>query len=138
MSSSIPRVESDGQLSRAPSEIDLSALPTSTSRKASDGLMLATDDRWIASLDLNGFAAELKSLGKTLADNQGAADVEHLHKIVRWSRTCTAVGLVTSAVCPKCAASDLTHPASETLWPAAASAAKVGLGWLGIGPRADV
>jgi len=100
MSSSIPRVESDGQLSRAPSEIDLSALPTSTSRKASDGLMLATDDRWIASLDLNGFAAELKSLGKTLADNQGAADVEHLHKIVRWSRTCTAVGLVTSAVCP--------------------------------------
>ena len=38
--------------------------------------------------------------GKTLAENQGQADVEHLHKIVRWSRTCTAVGLLTSAVCP--------------------------------------
>jgi len=94
-------VPSDDELSRAPSELSLPTLaqPKDTSL-AKTNMLLAKEDRWIASLDLNGFAAEPKSLGKELADQQGAADVAHLDKIVLWSRTCTAVGLVTSAVCP--------------------------------------
>ena len=86
------------ELSRAPSELNLESLHQSKPEAKSG--VLAPEDKWIASCDVNAFATELKALGKTLAANQGAADVEHLHKIVRWSRTCTAVGVVTSAVCP--------------------------------------
>jgi len=92
-------MSTDDLLSRAPSELNLDTMAPAQ-KESKNGMLLAKEDRWIATLDLNGFAAELKSLGKTLAENQGQADVEHLHKIVRWSRTCTAVGLVTSAVCP--------------------------------------
>ena len=51
------------------------------------------------SLQLDTFAAELKALGKTLAAQQGSEDAEHLYKIVRWSRTCTAVGVATAVYC---------------------------------------
>ena len=85
-------------LSRNPSELNL-ARENEQTQKVDGGIALAKEDRWIASCDLNAFAHELKELGKTLAASQGSADVEHLRKIVRWSRTCTAVGLLSSAVC---------------------------------------
>jgi len=87
----------DDDLSRAPSELNLKKLAKDASPVT--GVPLAKEDQWIATLDLDAFAGELRELGKTLAANQGSADVEHLHKIVRWSRTCTAVGVLTSAVC---------------------------------------
>jgi len=91
----------EDKLSRAPSEQHLTDLTRrSHSPDKAHGLMLSPDDKWIASCDLTAFAADLKALGKELANNQGSADVEHLHKIVRWSRTCTAVGVATSAICP--------------------------------------
>eukprot|EP00310_Coccolithus_braarudii_P016813 CAMPEP_0183353006 /NCGR_PEP_ID=MMETSP0164_2-20130417/32067_1 /TAXON_ID=221442 /ORGANISM="Coccolithus pelagicus ssp braarudi, Strain PLY182g" /LENGTH=473 /DNA_ID=CAMNT_0025525597 /DNA_START=31 /DNA_END=1452 /DNA_ORIENTATION=+ len=57
--------------------------------------VLAREDEWIASLDLDAFALELKTLGKTLAAQQGDADVRHLDKIVAWQRACTAFGVAT-------------------------------------------
>ena len=86
-------------LSRNPSyehSLDQAAAANKPAEKLT-GLMLAKEDRWIASLDLPEFARELKELGKELQAMEGKADVEHLHKIVRWSRTCTAVGVLTMA-----------------------------------------
>ena len=86
-------------LSRNPSyehSLDQAAAANKPAEKLT-GLMLAKEDRWIASLDLPEFARELKELGKELQAMEGKADVEHLHKIVRWSRTCTAFGVLTMA-----------------------------------------
>jgi len=87
----------EDELSRSPSELNLTETAADGSKPS--GLMLAKEDRWIASCDLAEFSRELKELGKTLAANQGSADVDHLYKIIRWSRTCTAVGVLSSAVC---------------------------------------
>jgi hypothetical protein len=79
-------------LSRNPSyehSLDQAAAANKPAEKLTS-LMLAKEDRWIASLDLPEFARELKELGKELQAMEGKADVEQLHKIVRWSRTCTA------------------------------------------------
>ena len=87
--------EEQEALSRAPSDLNLAKLGAAGTKAKSD-LQLAPEDKWIPSLDIETFAAELKDLGKKLAAQQGSEDAEHLYKIVRWSRTCTAVGLLTS------------------------------------------
>jgi hypothetical protein len=51
-------------------------------------------DAWIEHLDLAGFASEIRALGVTLQDAQGAQDYQHLQKMVRWSNRCAFIGLV--------------------------------------------
>jgi len=102
-------------LSRAPSELNLaSQQQTPVGPKASG--VLEKEDAWIAALDIKEFAAELQSLGKTLAAQQGSEDVEHLYKIIRWQRTCTAVGLATSVYCPNVLSVGLLALGVMTRW----------------------
>mmetsp|Transcript_26112 Transcript_26112/g.37450 ORF Transcript_26112/g.37450 Transcript_26112/m.37450 type:complete len:441 (+) Transcript_26112:148-1470(+) len=56
---------------------------------------LKPEDKWIATVDYEAFAAEIKKLGEELEKNQGEADVKHLHKMIGWSNTCAFLGLVT-------------------------------------------
>ena len=60
---------------------------------------LAPEDEWIGKLDLVSFGAELRSLGKQLGEQQGAADMAHLRKIVWWSRLCQWAGAATMWYC---------------------------------------
>lgn len=55
---------------------------------------LAKDEAWIANLDLQAFTADIKNLGDKLEQNQGVQDVKHLNRMVLWSNTCAAVGLL--------------------------------------------
>ena len=56
---------------------------------------LNPEDKWIATVDYEAFAAEIRKLGEELEKNQGEADVKHLHKMIGWSNTCAFLGLVT-------------------------------------------
>jgi fatty acid desaturase len=56
---------------------------------------LAKDDEWIANLDYAGFTEEVRALGKTLETEQGPADVAHLNKMIFWSNSFAAFGLLT-------------------------------------------
>jgi hypothetical protein len=56
---------------------------------------LATDETWIKTFDVNAFARDIRDLGERLRAQQGDADVQHLHKMVRWSNLCAAVGFLT-------------------------------------------
>mmetsp|Transcript_7937 Transcript_7937/g.15622 ORF Transcript_7937/g.15622 Transcript_7937/m.15622 type:complete len:411 (-) Transcript_7937:246-1478(-) len=64
------------------------------------GAKLAKEDAWIKDLDLVGFGAEMKALGKKLQREQGPEDAEHLKKMVNWSRIATVIGLLTLWVYP--------------------------------------
>ena len=48
---------------------------------------LAPEDEWIGKFDFEGFKSEVAELGKELANNQGPADLKHLHKIIWWHGT---------------------------------------------------
>jgi len=60
-----------------------------------DATALAASDRWIDSLDHDGFKADIQQLGKALREQQGPEDVAHLKKIILWSRLCMLAGLAT-------------------------------------------
>jgi hypothetical protein len=55
---------------------------------------LESEDEWIESFDLAKFTSDVKELGEDLNRGQGRADVNHLNKMVNWSNTCAAVGLL--------------------------------------------
>mmetsp|Transcript_3395 Transcript_3395/g.7442 ORF Transcript_3395/g.7442 Transcript_3395/m.7442 type:complete len:438 (-) Transcript_3395:98-1411(-) len=55
---------------------------------------LAEEDKWLAKFDFPAFAQEIKVLGKKLEKEQGAADVAHLNKMIGWSNTFAAIGLL--------------------------------------------
>ena len=57
--------------------------------------VLSKDDEWIDKMDLKAFREDIKELGKRLSDEQGPDDVKHLHKMIMWSNSCAAVGLLT-------------------------------------------
>ncbi|KAJ8601691.1 hypothetical protein CTAYLR_003181 [Chrysophaeum taylorii] len=57
--------------------------------------VLAAEDAWIADVDFALFHKEVHELGKTLAKEQGEADVAHLQKIIWWSRLCQYIGVAT-------------------------------------------
>jgi hypothetical protein len=46
-------------------------------------------------MDYPGFRKEVHALGETLGKGQGAADISHLKKMIAWSNTCGAVGVLT-------------------------------------------
>ena len=56
---------------------------------------LAKGDEWIKTFDLDGFRQEIQALGKKLEAEQGPDDVAHLNKMVLWSNTFAAIGLLT-------------------------------------------
>jgi hypothetical protein len=56
---------------------------------------LADDDQWLAKFDYDGFVSEINALGKKLEAHQGDADVAHLNKMISWSNTFAAIGLLT-------------------------------------------
>lgn len=51
---------------------------------------LAEGDEWLLEFDYDGFNAELKALGKTLENEQGESDVQHLNKMISWGN-CLAI-----------------------------------------------
>jgi fatty acid desaturase len=51
-------------------------------------------NEWIEKFDYDGFYKEIRALGKKLELAQGPADVAHLNKMIMWSNTCAAVGLL--------------------------------------------
>jgi len=56
---------------------------------------LKSTDKWIANLDLNAFAADIKELGRILEKNQGPDDVRHLDKMIMWSNSLLIIGIST-------------------------------------------
>merc|ERR1719424_1287738 len=60
-----------------------------------DANKLSKEDEWIGKLDHEAFRKDVQDLGKKLAEQQGPADVAHLHKIVMWSRFCSYFGAAT-------------------------------------------
>jgi hypothetical protein len=46
-------------------------------------------------------------LSQRLRDEQGAADLAHLRKLVRWSNGCLAFGLLTMGLAPRCSRTNL-------------------------------
>eukprot|EP00980_Cylindrotheca_fusiformis_P001188 scaffold328_cov130-Cylindrotheca_fusiformis.AAC.2 len=55
---------------------------------------LQEGEEWLQKFDFVGFSQEIRELGKRLDANQGPADVAHLNKMILWSNTCAAVGLL--------------------------------------------
>jgi fatty acid desaturase len=56
---------------------------------------LGKDDEWLTKFDFEAFAREIRDLGKKLEAEQGPADVAHLNKMIMWSNTFAAIGLLT-------------------------------------------
>ena len=56
---------------------------------------LAEGDEWITKFDFQGFSKEIKELGRKLDAEQGPDDVAHLNKMIMWSNSFAAVGLLT-------------------------------------------
>lgn len=55
---------------------------------------LADGDKWLATFDFQAFAKDIRELGKKLEEEQGPADVEHLNKMILWSNSFAAIGLL--------------------------------------------
>eukprot|EP00536_Pseudo-nitzschia_multiseries_P015968 jgi/Psemu1/44409/gm1.44409_g len=70
-----------------------SAATTIAVRPAKD--LLAEHDQWLADFDFVAFSKEVRELGKKLEKNQGPQDVAHLNKMIGWSNTFAAIGLLT-------------------------------------------
>lgn len=56
---------------------------------------LSKDDEWLLKFDFASFSEEIRALGKKLEGEQGPADVAHLNKMISWSNSFAAVGLLT-------------------------------------------
>jgi len=69
------------------------------SGKSYDADVLAPEDSWIDNFDHEGFKADVRALGKQLAEGQGPADVAHLKKIIMWQRLCVWIGALTMWYC---------------------------------------
>lgn len=69
-----------------------------TSARSSAALQsceLTKDDEWLMKFDMTSFSEEIRALGKKLEMEQGPADVVHLNKMIRWSNSFAAIGLLT-------------------------------------------
>ena len=53
-----------------------------------------------ARFDRQAFAADLDALRKRVRSELSTDDLDHLHKISRWGRLCTAVGFATAWLAP--------------------------------------
>ena len=62
--------------------------------KQDESTKLADHDKWLESFDFVGFSREMRALGKELEAQQGPDDVAHLNKMIFWSNSCAAIGLL--------------------------------------------
>ena len=77
-------------------KLELSSKVTTSNVVASvKDTKLEKEDAWLTTFDFEGFSAEIRALGRKLESEQGPADVAHLNKMIMWSNTCAAVGLLT-------------------------------------------
>ena len=76
-------------------------LSTASASAAAASTTLAADEAWIEKLDLKAFGGDVRALGRRLAKDEGAADLDHFNKIRRWSRLCGVVGVATMALLPR-------------------------------------
>jgi len=78
---------------------DVSAIGDNVIKKNTTQLIeskdLAESDKWLTTFDFAGFSQEIKVLGKKLESKQGPADVAHLNKMILWSNSFAAFGLLT-------------------------------------------
>jgi len=78
---------------------DVSAIGEKIIKKNTTQLIESKDlvesDKWLTKFDFAGFAEEIKVLGKKLESAQGPADVAHLNKMILWSNSFAAFGLLT-------------------------------------------
>lgn len=73
---------------------DLAKDSTARSSAALKNCELNKDDEWLAKFDFTSFSEEIRALGKKLEMEQGPADVAHLNKMIMWSNSFAAVGLL--------------------------------------------
>ena len=97
------------QLRRAPVPLGIATFPDVASSEP-----IAPEDEWIAKVDVPAFKADIKALGDRLEKGQGAEDVAHLEKIIRWSNFCGAVGVMTCWMRPNPVRATLTSATSAT------------------------
>ena len=97
------------QLRRAPVPLGIATFPDVASSEP-----IAPEDEWIAKVDVPAFKADIKALGDRLEKGQGAEDVAHLEKIIRWSNFCGAVGVMTCWMRPNPVRANLTSATSAT------------------------
>eukprot|EP00977_Amphora_coffeiformis_P009040 scaffold2046_cov171-Amphora_coffeaeformis.AAC.7 len=59
-----------------------------------DSAELAPHDKWLEKFDFVGFSQEMRALGKELEAQQGPDDVAHLKRMLFWSNSFAAIGLL--------------------------------------------
>ena len=70
----------------------------------------------LGQLDIKNFARELEAIRRKLEAEADAKDFQHLLKIERWGRVCSAVGLFTSALIPNPLSAWLICQGRATRW----------------------
>jgi fatty acid desaturase len=74
---------------------DNKATSSAVSNAKDDKELQEKGNEWIEKFDYDGFYKEIRALGKKLEAAQGPADVAHLNKMIMWSNSCAAFGLLT-------------------------------------------
>jgi fatty acid desaturase len=69
-----------------------------------------------SSVDLDAFMKDLAALRREIDASLGEEDLEHLRKIVRWGRTCTALGLLSAGLAPNPISAALLGVGKSTRW----------------------
>ena len=59
--------------------------------------LLAPEDAWISTLNIESFRRDIRAIGARYHTEQGPADIAHLRKLCLWSNICAVVGLITMA-----------------------------------------
>jgi fatty acid desaturase len=67
-------------------------------------------------VDLEAFLADVKALRREIDDSLGEEDLQHLYKMERWGRTCTALGLLGAGIAPNPASAILLSIGRSTRW----------------------
>ncbi|MCA9536126.1 MAG: fatty acid desaturase [Myxococcales bacterium] len=67
-------------------------------------------------VDLAGFARDLDALKRAIRADAGPADLEHLAKIERWGRACSALGYATATLVPNPLSAFLISQGRLTRW----------------------
>jgi len=70
----------------------------------------------LASVDLEAFFADLKALRREIDASLGDEDLQHLRKMERWGRACTALGLLGAGIAPNPASAVLLSIGRSTRW----------------------
>ena len=67
-------------------------------------------------VDLEAFFADIKALRREIDASLGEDDLNHLYKMERWGRVCTALGLLSAGIAPNPASALLLSLGRSTRW----------------------